>query len=1021
MNYSTTQSSFRTASIGSHYESRSLSPDNSQTSRLPGLFEFPEPRVLEDTRKQALCTDRVKQHAITRDVSYRRDVPAGKSPPGDQKELAEALGLEVPQLVPYPLPTDLKRLEEMVLQGEGADRLRAIFGPTVDAAGPQTDQAMEEYEHQKFIEEVDKAQLRATQTLTQNGDFRSSLSHRSLSKPRPVPPLLDLQKPIHLHNGKPSGKREIQLLGAWLDYMIQTYLESGAIIATRERTRVAQVIYTAAYREIARQVSVHCSARGLLMDRIWNRAVDIFAQSEVAFVKKLEELKASFKEIVAKGNKSYEEKLKVVTKKYADLNADLRKEAKKAEDRESENEELKGALSRERKRIRDLQESVKSLANSTVHAKIEEEKKRLSEEFNKLRFKAPIPKRTIGTSTAEDQDLLDSLENRSISGFTFNRSLQKTVLLQGYYDDKARFHRLREIVTDDRGHVEIKEFTGQLVEEVPAYHKETNTEEDLGWMLVTKEELEAIGRRMLNIPEAEIVKGMWVEDYAEFALEQRKHDIRLITVLKALWNIKHPVLTGVVSRGIQLFGHEIQAEMDSEQGSDSSRSSHSPRDACELQTSAPVQESVEVVKQLQALQDCLLEAGRAGAVGRLGLELVRTARVAENKETIQVSPALIGAMGKALIASTFGAEISTGKGAISEEEIATALRETGRSPLLSATAEIQTEALEGCMDSSVQTDPIGDISPLPSRFPAPNEETKAQPPPKMATKRSHPAVKVLSDLLQAAGKFHPDSHTDLRPAMHIKSLLKTINNFYSDRINTLKETPAAKRASLVESLYEQMMTKYGLRNVAEKKLREVLTTAVVSSEKSQRVSVFLDFARDKYSTEDWNCYVMLSDMLLRTQVGAAVPYDESAFENFVSVERAEHVSKAFLEGKVPSARLEEVLKSLSRLVVRSEAVSLRVQIDKVSIDSLLTLLLHQYQATKRHIHTTMQWPVTDTLTWKEAEDLVSRYFRWRELLPLVQKELALYVDLAEGERTVRMETLLSVLLDLGVYKEGDAI
>lgn len=1026
MNYSTTQSSFRTASIGSHYESRSLSPDNSQTSRLPGLFEFPEPRVLEDTRKLALCTDRVKQHAITRDVSYRHDIPAVKSPPDDQRELAEALGLEASPLVPYPLPTDLKRLEEMVLQGEGADGLRAIFGPAVDAAGPQTDQAMEEYEHRRFLEEVDKARFRATQTLTQHCDIPGSRSHRSLSKPKPVPPLLDLPKPIHLHNGKPSGKREIQLLGAWLDYMIQKYLESGAIKSTRERTRIAQIIYTAAYREIARQVSVHCSARGLLMDRIWNRAVDIFAQSEVAFVKKLEELKANFKEIVAKGNKSYEEKLKIVTKKYADLNADLRREAKRAEDKESENEELKGALSRERKRIRDLQESVKSLANTSVNAKIEEEKKRLSEEFNKMRFKAPIPKRSIATSTTEDQDWLESLETHSIPGFTFNRSLQKTVLLQGYYDDKTRFHRLREIVTDERGHVEVKEFAGQLVEEVPAYHKETNTEDDLGWMFLTKEQLDSIGRRMVNIPEAEIAQGMWVEDYAEFAAEQRRHDFGLITVLKTLWNIKHPILTGVVSRGIQLFGHEILAEIDSEQGSESSRSSLSPKDALELQqTLGPMHESVEVMRQLQVLKDCLREAGKAGGVGRLGLELVRTARVAENSEIIQFPPALIGALGKALIASTFGA----GKGAISEgktQEIEFEQRDTVRNPLFLsefATAEVQTEVLEGCIDCSVQTDPIGDTSPLSYRFPPPNEETKLQPQAKIAIKRSHPAGKVLSDLLQAVGNFHSETHTELRPAMHIKSLLKTINSFYSDRIATLKETPTAKRASLVESLYEQMLTKYGLRNVAEKKLREVLTTAIVSSEKSQRVSLFLDFAggREKYSTEDWNCYVMLSDTLQRTQVGVAMPYDESALENFVSLERAEHVTKTFLEGKIASNRLEEVLKSLSRLAIRSEAISLRAQIDKVGLDSLLTLLLDQYQAAKRQIHSTMQWPNTDLLPWKEAEDLVSRCFRWRELWPLVQKELSLYVDPAEGEKTVRMDTLLSALLDLGVYREGDAV
>ena len=1013
MNYS--QSSFRSGSIGSHYESRSLSPDNSQSSRLPGLFEFPDPRTLEDTRKLALCTDRVKQHAITRDVSYRRDVPALKSPTDEHKELAEALGLETPQLVPYPLPTDLKKLEEMVLQGDVGERLRAILGPAVDSTEPQAGPVMEEYEHQRFIEEVDKAKLRVTHTIAQPCDPRlvESLSHRSLSRPKAAPPLSDTPKPIHLHNGKPSGKREIQLLTTWLDYMVQTHLESGNIKSTREKTRVAQVIYTAAYREIARQVSVHCSTRGLLMDRIWNHIVEIFAQSEVSFVKKLEELKANFKEIVVKGNRNYEEKLRVVTKKYADLNAELRREAKRAEDKEGENEELRGALSRERKRVRDLQESLKSIANTSVTAKIEEEKKRLTDEFNKLRFKPPVLKRSIATSTAEDQDLLDSRGTSSLSEFRFNRALQKTVLLQGYYDEKTRFHKVREIVTDEWGHVEVKEVAGQVVEEVPAYHKETNTEEDLGWTFLTKEQLDLIGRRTFTIPEAEIAQGLWVENYAEFTAEQRKHDLNLIMVLKALWNIKHPILTGVKSLGTQLFGHEILEEIAAEQGSQSPKSSVSSTESADTPQLTPV--SWEVERQLQALQACLLE-GSSGAAGRVGLELVRTARAAEALGTVLIPSALIGSIGKTLIASAFGGadirDVSIPVG-----EIEDALRVTAKSPAFagnSVTIEVQTESL--LVDCSVQTDLVGDSSPLSYRLSAPSEEIRTQQHMKtVLPKRIHPAVKVLYDLVQTAGT------ADLRPAMHIKSLLKTINNFYSDRVATLRETPASKRASLVESLYELMLTKYGLRNVAEKKLREVLTTAIVSSDKSQRVSLFLDFAgkREKYSTEDWNCYVTLCDVLGRAQVGAAVPYDESALDNFVSLERAEYVTKTFLEGKIQYMRLEELLKSLSRLVVRSEAISLRAAIDKVSIDSLLTLLLSQYQEVKRNIRSLMQWPEAEQVSWKEAEDLLSRCLRWRDQLPLVQRELSLYVDASDGEKMVRMDTLLSVLFDLNVYKEGD--
>jgi len=107
--------------------------------------------------------------------------------------------------------------------------------------------------------------------------------------------------------------------------------------------------------------------------------------------------------------------------------------------------------------------------------------------------------------------------------------------------------------------------------------------------------------------------------------------------------------------------------------------------------------------------------------------------------------------------------------------------------------------------------------------------------------------------------------SELRASMHIKTLMKTINSFYADRIAAVRESASLKRVPLVESLYELLLARHGLKSVAEKKLREVLSTAVVFAEKLQRVSLFVSFSglRDRYSTEDWNCYLSLSDALSR--------------------------------------------------------------------------------------------------------------------------------------------------------------
>ena len=989
MNYPSAQSSFRSSSVLSQYESRSLSPDNSRTSRLPGLFEFPEPKPPDDPRKQILCTDRVKQHAVTRDVSYRYDLPPARSPPDAHKELVEALSMEAPQVLPYPLPTDIQKLEEMMLQKDITGRFRSLITtPTEDSTPP-----LSEYEHQRFIEELDKAKIHPI-------SHDHSQKHLSRSKPILIPPLTDLPKPIHLHNGKPPSKRETQLLASWLDYMVHTYLDNSTSKLTLEKLKTAQVIYTAAYKEIARQVSVNCSARGLLMDRIWNNTVEIFAQNENAFAWKLNEIKMNFKEIIAKTNKKYEEKLKVVTKKYADLNAEIRKETKRADENEKEAEELQIALTKEHKRVRDLEENLRFLSNSTYALQIEQEKKRLNEEFNKLRFKPPVEKRTIGNCTAEDQDLIESKMGGISAEFTLIRAVQKTVILQGYYDEKSRFHKKREFTRDEFGNLEIKDFAGQLVDEVPGYHKETNTEEDLGWVFLTNDQLDTIGRRTFTIPEAEIMQGLWIENYDEFMSEQRRRDMMTWIGLKSLCQGGHSLITGVVSCGTQLFGHEIKEEF-ALYDSDSPTSQHSGIENFQAVASS-IRESKEVKQQLRALEECV---GEEGNVARIGLELVRTARAADGLEGVKIPVKLLGSIGKIMMGSGLeGTKIEGKKPLFAPDQVC---------------AECQTNPLSPLTSTAVQTD-LGDISISSHRHTSPqSEESKNLLPIKASAKRTHPAVKVLSDLFQAV-----DSHVELRPAMHIKSLLKTINSFYSDRLTTLKETPSAKRASLVESLYEQMMTKYGLRNVAEKKLREVLTTAVVSREKSPRVRLFLDFAgmTEKYTTEDWNCYVTLCDVLVRTQVGTSILYDDTAVENYVSLERAEHVARTFFEGKLPVARVEEMLKGVSRLVISQPegGSTSRVNIDKVGIDTFLSLLLDTYQAAKRHIQSTLQWPQNVTLTWKECEELLTRCIRWREQVPLIQKELTYFIDASEGEKVVRMDTVLSLLLDMNVYREGDA-
>ena len=888
-------SSLRLLRSTSQFNSRAMSPEAQPlgSARQPALFDTatrPESvRSKGQVVSDFLWLNRARSMgvaAFSRDVSYRRDLQSRKSLNEGQQMLAETLGLAPPKTEAFPLPTDLGKLEQLFLQREAANKKPvSAFDPTPNQA-PASEAPLPDFRMQMFLDEVESVKKQASEyhiskdkAATKEGGLLFKTKSGLLKEPyrakdRRTAMQPDWERPVHMGQGKPSGKQEIDLLSSWLDYMTYYYVDRAAYESAYQKTRAAQLIYTMCFRELIRQVSVHCAARGLLMDRIWNSSVEIFTKSEFAFVKQLEELKHKFREVVVKAEKHYDEKLAVVTKKYAQLNADLRREAKRAEDKERESEELKTSLARERKRLKDMNDAIETLANASVAARVEEERKRLQEEYVKLRNKPQIPRRTVQTSTTEDEYLLqESLEVSSVPELRLKKAAPKRVVLQGFYDLRNRFHKTHELCTNAKGDFEVAEFSEALVTEFPGYHKETNTEADLGWQFFDLAGMEKLKRRLLDISEEEIGRGLWVSDYAELLKERKHRDASLVFAMQSLWAVKHPVLTGVRHRGTQLFGHEVKEEL--EAGDDTPCSSSSSVDFKPL---GPRRDSIDVQNQIHSLEELLGRADRrtslAGTVGQLGMELLRTADVAE--ETVTMPTSVLTSMGKMMVSTVFASKAETMSPTLvpeepSQEDISDTSEEPsspvqpltpGFRPVL-ADACIQTDSLQ-VADSIVQTEsekPPPVVVAIEEPEPAiVSKRATLTPSPtlKVVLKRTHPSTKILMELAQA-------DISELRATMHIKTLMKTINSFYADRIAAVRESSSLKRIPLVESLYELLQARHGLKSVAEKKLREVLSTALVSAEKLQRVSLFVHFSglRDRYSTEDWNCYLSLSDTLSR--------------------------------------------------------------------------------------------------------------------------------------------------------------
>lgn len=87
----------------------------------------------------------------------------------------------------------------------------------------------------------------------------------------------------------PAGRRDVLLLHAWVNDMVGRLKQTSVSLHEEEMLKDAQLLFSVAFHEIIRQVSVHCLERGHLMGKIWwsemelfNRLLQLMRRSEQA-------------------------------------------------------------------------------------------------------------------------------------------------------------------------------------------------------------------------------------------------------------------------------------------------------------------------------------------------------------------------------------------------------------------------------------------------------------------------------------------------------------------------------------------------------------------------------------------------------------------------------------------------------------------------------------------------------------------------------------------------------------------
>lgn len=100
----------------------------------------------------------------------------------------------------------------------------------------------------------------------------------------------------------------------------------------------------------------------------------------------------------------------------------------------------------------------------------------------------------------------------------------------------------------------------------------------------------------------------------------------------------------------------------------------------------------------------------------------------------------------------------------------------------------------------------------------------------------HPGQKLLRNVMKDIKDKQKIQNT-----IGIKVLMKIINNLYMEKTLLCRESSTHKRDEVCTLLYDMLINRYGLRNVAEKKFGEVIVASLIYSENNIRIKNFLQF------------------------------------------------------------------------------------------------------------------------------------------------------------------------------------
>jgi len=203
----------------------------------------------------------------------------------------------------------------------------------------------------------------------------------------------------------------------------------------------------------------------------------------------------------------------------------------------------------------------------------------------------------------------------------------------------------------------------------------------------------------------------------------------------------------------------------------------------------------------------------------------------------------------------------------------------------------------------------------------------------------------------------------------MKLLLKTINMMYGDKMISSKDNIALRTQNLTSFIYDTFINKYGLLNVAERKLKEIFISSVNFRQKSLKIELFCRFlglGEPKYTPDDLNFMFTIALRLLQSVSNATYVKREGAvFELMkdLNPELCAEIIEEFLYGKQKT----DMLDSLRNNTKKTE----------VDADWLYVTMIEKYRKTKQEIIEHLN-PDTDYYSLKQFIEVAMKKVHWND-------------------------------------------